>query len=63
MEKNCRVFSVSCEIIHELTSLVTVASEGPEVFSLWAFPNLLCINFNVESRLAELDIYCKIILN
>jgi hypothetical protein len=63
MEKNCCVFSVCCEIIHEFTSLETVTSEGPEVFSLWAFPNLLCINFNVESKLAELGIDCKIILN
>jgi len=63
MEKNCCVFSVFCEIINKFTSSETAASEGPEFFSLWAFPNLLCINFNVESRLAELGIYCKIILN
>ena len=62
MEKNC-VFSVFCEIIHEFSSLGTVKSEGPEAFSLWAFPNLLYVNFNVESKLAELGIYCKIILN
>jgi len=44
-----------------LTSLETVMSEGPEVFSLWAFPSLLCMIFNVESKLAELDIDCKIL--
>lgn len=30
-------------------------------FALWAFPNLLYINFNVESKLAELGVECKII--
>jgi len=34
MEKNCCVFSVFYEIIHEFTGLETVASEGPEVFSV-----------------------------
>ena len=63
MWRNCCVCSVFCEIIHEFTSLETVTSEGPEVFCLWAFPNLLCINFNVESKLVELDVDCKIILN
>jgi hypothetical protein len=59
MEKCCSLFSIFCEVVHEFT----VTSECPEVFFFVGISPLDIKNFNVESKLVELGIDCKITLN